>query len=134
MSEPKSKVFLFRHDRQAQADFVDYYAAIQDGYVLDPRLHGDNRLWVMKFGEDNYLHVAFMIKAQEEDLAEIRAEIEGSGKPAEKGMLERGIDFVEITPPEEPGVIPKKFGKGWKFFKATKGALALVKIEEDKDE
>lgn len=132
-SEPEIKVHLFHPDTFNRADFEDYYAGILEGYVLDPRLHEENRLWVLKFGEDNYCHVAFMIKAEEEVLAKLRAETGEAREPERRDLLERGTDFVEITPPEKPGVIPEEFGEGWRFYKATKGSLQLVKVKEEED-
>ena len=115
--------------------------ALKEGWMFDPWLNPMGRAIIT--GEANPDDVFwFLVQGSPEKIAAMEPFVDlpedeepEIPKPVtEADRLALAKDFVEIKPPDEPGVIPEKYA-GWTIFKATKGNLQLIlPREEKKDE
>ena len=69
---------------------------------------------------------------------QLPAEEQAKAPEGEAGVLMQAIDFIEVKPAAEPGVLPAEYPRdqGWRIFKAQKGNLQLIQlpIEETQNE
>ena len=62
---------------------------------------------------------------------QLPAEEQAKAPEGEAGVLMQAIDFIEVKPAAEPGVLPAEYPRdqGWRIFKAQKGNLQLIQLE-----
>lgn len=112
--------------------------ALEEGWMFDPWLNPMGRAAILSEDASDWYWILVrgtpeQIEALEPFVDLPEDEEEEPPKPVtEADRLALAKDFVEIKPPDEPGVIPEKYA-GWTIFKATKGNLQLILPREEKE-